>query len=692
MKHLISFLLVLGFALLSLSHEMIEPAISKKNILTLSNPALLNDHFRASPTSSTDPASAAPADTLTEIRREKSDFLGRAAHDLKNNLMLPPNYARRLLKSIAQRKKSNPELLEQAFDIGKKYSQTIKEDGEEITEEDREGRLETIRMDFKGRVISSFGRVVSEQEREDLLLLCDLILVCRDIEYPILKYLNVKAGLRTPSMSDDLRKIYPKYFPLIVNIKERLQEIVTSHRYSEEEHERWGICLNAMEKAIDNFERILERPETATDFVDIGAQIKGLIENADSSAKVRISFLNEKGERVESLTPVFTYTDVINVGIRELVRNAVVHGKSETVDVIISYNTQGDVHIMVRDSGKGISPQSIHEVFKRGVTSAEDPTVGTGNGLADLKHEVKMAGGKIGVVSKIADLDVISESGDAELIPGEERNKLVRGTIFGFTVPMINVSNRVIQRPLLKRPLVLVFGGLKGSLHKETARLVSARLGLRYVNGGFLLRLAVSDALRNGVSAEDKEAIARHVEGFFVSGRINLLAEPIILDDLNTAESFNGDKPLRHEIKMLIDRDIRRTSLLHDVAGMPGVKHAFYQFAERLIEETIVSGDYQGVVFVTTEPNGLGAKFNAVSVIFTADAETRASRANLPVELIRYLDQYTNRGDQALAANYPGSLRINTIGLNTREVWDQFQGLLGIGNEYKNSKEIEMNL
>src|SRR3989338_403772 len=134
MKHLISFLLVLVFALLSLSHEMFEPAISKKNILTLSNPALLNDHFRVSPTSSADPASAAPADTLTEIRREKSDFVGIVSHHLKNNLMLPPNYARRLLKSIAQRKGVNPELLEQAFDIEKKYSQTIKEDGEEITE------------------------------------------------------------------------------------------------------------------------------------------------------------------------------------------------------------------------------------------------------------------------------------------------------------------------------------------------------------------------------------------------------------------------------------------------------------------------------------------------------------------------------------------------------------------------------
>jgi signal transduction histidine kinase len=116
------------------------------------------------------------------------------------------------------------------------------------------------------------------------------------------------------------------------------------------------------------------------------------------------------------------YADAKRVGqiLRNLLNNALAHtpaGGMIEIDAI----TKGDeIEVLVRDTGEGIEPEHLKNIFERFYRtdqSRERATGGAGLGLAIVKQFVSLHGGRVGVTSTVGE-----------------------GSAFVFTLPVLNGS------------------------------------------------------------------------------------------------------------------------------------------------------------------------------------------------------------------------------------------------------------
>ncbi len=384
--------------------------------------------------------------------------------------------------------------------------------------------------------------------------------------------------------------------------------------------------------------------------IDVGAVIAksadAMKKSWPSAADIRFE-ITPLPEEARRLTEVFTYKLILKMALDELMRNAIKYSGTETITVSISVD-QGELKVEVRDYGKGIKAQDLDKVFEPGFTEASSAHTGTGYGLPSLKEAIESVGGEMGVESE----------------PG-------KGSAFTFTLPL-NAPLDTVARPRLAQPLVLAIGGLKGSGRRVLAQSIASRIGLRYINGGFLVRILVYELLRTnkagaGIDLNDEKSVTAFVEDLLRSGRIDYSQETVTFDGIDTEKPDTADGlALRDRIKAEIDRNRQNTELLHTVAAYEGVERGVTSFIKSLANTIKASGRYNGVVIRVTEP--IDDK-DVINIVLDAPPGIRAARTNKAPEWIEDLDAITNRRN--IAGRYPDAYKLDTSVLSVREAGER---------------------
>jgi signal transduction histidine kinase len=102
------------------------------------------------------------------------------------------------------------------------------------------------------------------------------------------------------------------------------------------------------------------------------------------------------------------YADSKRVGqiLRNLLNNALMHTPAGGVIKIHAMTKGDEIEVTVRDTGEGIAPEHLHNIFERFYRtdqSRERATGGAGLGLAIVKQFVSLHGGRVGVTSTVGD-------------------------------------------------------------------------------------------------------------------------------------------------------------------------------------------------------------------------------------------------------------------------------------------------
>ena len=129
-----------------------------------------------------------------------------------------------------------------------------------------------------------------------------------------------------------------------------------------------------------------------------------------------------KADVPSDLPPV--YADSFRVGqiLRNLLNNALTHTPAGGVIEVQAIAKGDEVEVTVRDTGEGIEPEHLKNIFERFYRtdqSRERATGGAGLGLAIVKQFVNLHGGRVSATSTIGE-----------------------GSVFVFTLPVFNDSHK----------------------------------------------------------------------------------------------------------------------------------------------------------------------------------------------------------------------------------------------------------
>lgn len=152
----------------------------------------------------------------------------------------------------------------------------------------------------------------------------------------------------------------------------------------------------------------------------IGNEIDLAVSSLQSQASVRGVALKAD---VPSDLP-FAYADPKRVGqiLRNLLNNALTHTSAGGMIEIQAKTKDDEIEVTVRDTGEGIAPEHLNNIFERFYRtdqSRERATGGAGLGLAIVKQFVSLHGGHVGVTSTVGE-----------------------GSAFVFTLPVFDGSHK----------------------------------------------------------------------------------------------------------------------------------------------------------------------------------------------------------------------------------------------------------
>ncbi|MBL8151990.1 MAG: ATP-binding protein, partial [Blastocatellia bacterium] len=114
------------------------------------------------------------------------------------------------------------------------------------------------------------------------------------------------------------------------------------------------------------------------------------------------------------LNQILADPDMVAEILDNLLSNAVRHTDYEGSIKISAKEHANYMVFSVTDTGTGIAPEDLTNIFRRFVSVGETREGGTGLGLAIVKRLVEVQGGQIGVESRLGE-----------------------GTTFSFTLPLI---------------------------------------------------------------------------------------------------------------------------------------------------------------------------------------------------------------------------------------------------------------
>jgi PAS domain S-box-containing protein len=272
-------------------------------------------------------------------------------------------------------------------------------------------------------------------------------------------------------------------------------------------------------------------------------------------------------------TPTFVNADRTRVKqvLINLLSNAIKYNRKEgTVDVQCAQEARGHVRISVKDSGDGLSPDKLAQLFQAfnrlGQGSAEE---GTGIGLVVTKRLVEVMGGKIGVESTVGMgstfwVDLIVDSAprrpalngatplavQEQQAPGGER---LRTLLYVEDNP---ANLHLVVQIIARRPGMRLLSATTGILGIELARaarpdVILMDINLPGMSGIKAMQILRSDSLTAHIPvvALSANAMPRDIERGLQAGFFRYLTKPLRVDEfletLDVALEFATDQSAR---------------------------------------------------------------------------------------------------------------------------------------------------
>ena len=155
--------------------------------------------------------------------------------------------------------------------------------------------------------------------------------------------------------------------------------------------------LNRLMEDLLNYSRPVQIDKNPSDMTEI---VREVIEHfnlvpAAQAQEVSISFFNS-----DNIPPINVDTGKIKQVLFNLFENGIQHSAAKArIDVFLEYlalATPPEIHLVVKDNGKGISPENLKKIFDPFYTTRQR---GTGLGLSIVRKVIHDHGGRISVES-----------------------------------------------------------------------------------------------------------------------------------------------------------------------------------------------------------------------------------------------------------------------------------------------------
>lgn len=143
------------------------------------------------------------------------------------------------------------------------------------------------------------------------------------------------------------------------------------------------------------------------------ADINEIIEEALNHLR---PLAREKGIQIHtSLEPMFSVefdTTLLKEVVINLIENAIKYTPSGGMIEVISHESENDIHVTVKDTGEGVKPEDMENVWRKFTRGSDQDlrTKGTGLGLYLVKYFIELHGGKVSMESKVGQGTTVSFS------------------------------------------------------------------------------------------------------------------------------------------------------------------------------------------------------------------------------------------------------------------------------------------
>jgi CheY-like chemotaxis protein/nitrogen-specific signal transduction histidine kinase len=245
-----------------------------------------------------------------------------------------------------------------------------------------------------------------------------------------------------------------------------------------------------------------------------------------------------------------------------LLFNAIKYNRlNGALEVECAATVPGSIRISVRDTGAGLSPEQLTQLFQpfNRLGKEAGPEEGTGIGLVVTKRLVELMGGTIGADSVVGTGTVfwieMRETPAAQLAPAQSETVMRKTATEGASLRTLlyvedNPANlELIEQLVARRPDLRLLGAADGDLGIEYARayqpdVILMDINLPGINGIDAMKILRADPLTAHIPiiALSANALPRDIEKGLEAGFFNYLTKPIkvneFMDSLDVALIF----------------------------------------------------------------------------------------------------------------------------------------------------------
>lgn len=274
-----------------------------------------------------------------------------------------------------------------------------------------------------------------------------------------------------------------------------------------------------------------------------------MIEPQADSAAIHVNFQQLSNPLLVIADPIRLKQVLVN-----LLSNAIKYNRvNGTVNVTVNFSVAGRVRISVQDTGNGLSPKQLAQLFQlfKRLGQEGGSVEGTGIGLVVAKRLTELMGGKIGVQSTVGVGSVFwVELGMAQALPGSARGQQAfagqRPALAGFDQAPASVlyveanqANReLVEQILAERPNLQLFTARDGKQGVEMARckrphVILMGINLPVIDGIEALRQLRQDPITQyiPVLAVSASAMPTDIVKGLQAGFFRYLTKPIKMDE-----------------------------------------------------------------------------------------------------------------------------------------------------------------
>ena len=264
-------------------------------------------------------------------------------------------------------------------------------------------------------------------------------------------------------------------------------------------------------------------------------------------------------------TPHFVMADQTRLKqvVINLLSNAIKYNVSQgIVEVTCTQGMLGRLRVSIRDTGVGLSPEQLGQLFQAFNRLGQEAGLeeGTGIGLVVAKRLVELMGGVIGVESTVGVGSVfwfelvsvaaplLAQEQEAQsLLPAPTRREARRHTLLYVEDNLANM--RLVERIIARHPDIYLLKAVNGTLGVELARasqpdVILMDINLPGINGFDALKLLRADNLTAHIPviAISANAMLLDIERGMKAGFFRYITKPIIVNEfveaLNMALEF----------------------------------------------------------------------------------------------------------------------------------------------------------